>query len=119
MRRGGPRPTADPTADPGGETVFDLVPVDHVRAAVVALTLRPDTVGRTFHIAADQRLGLDTAVGWLRAPGHRITATTGAAWAAHVEAHRLPTGPSLLATVRDGGAETALRYEVSPSSRHR
>ncbi|MFD7260317.1 amino acid adenylation domain-containing protein [Streptomyces sp. NPDC059874] len=104
-----------PTEDPGGEISFDLVPVDHVRSAVVALTRRPDTVGRTFHIAADHRVTLDTAVGWLRALGHCITGTTSAAWAAHVEARRLPTGLTLLATVREGGAETALRYDVSPT----
>ncbi|MEV7521239.1 amino acid adenylation domain-containing protein [Streptomyces sp. NPDC091371] len=104
-----------PTEDPGGAVSFDLVPVDHVRSAVVALTRRPDSVGRTFHIAADERLDLGTAVGWLRGLGHRITGTTSAAWAAHVEARGLPTGLALLATVREGGAETALRYDVTPT----
>ncbi|MFE1412136.1 amino acid adenylation domain-containing protein [Streptomyces sp. NPDC058746] len=104
-----------PTEGPGGELAFDLVPVDHVRAVVVALTRRPDTVGRTFHIAADHRLRLDTAVGWLRGLGHDITGTTAAAWAARIEDRGLPTGLALLATVRDGAGETALRYEVSPT----
>ncbi|MFJ1866041.1 amino acid adenylation domain-containing protein [Streptomyces sp. NPDC088097] len=102
-----------PTEDPGRDITFDLVPVDHVRAVVVALTLRPDTIGRTFHIAADHRLGLRTAVERLRELGHSVTGTTTAAWTAHVEAHRLPAGLPLLATLREGTSETALHYDTT------
>ncbi|MFF4495324.1 amino acid adenylation domain-containing protein [Streptomyces sp. NPDC001546] len=101
-----------PTAD--GPS-FDLVPVDHVREAVVALTRRPDTVGRTFHLAADTLLPLGTAVSWLRELGYGIGDTTAAAWRTRVEERRLPRGLTVLSTVRDGPGEAALRYDTGPT----
>ncbi|MFG2987480.1 amino acid adenylation domain-containing protein [Streptomyces sp. NPDC048258] len=101
-----------PTVD---DPVFDLVPVDHVRSVVVALSRRPDSLGRTFHIAADRRLRLSTAVKWLRALGHPIADSDAAAWTAHIETHRFPTGLALLSTVRSGADETALRYDTTPT----
>lgn len=78
------------------DPAFDLVPVDHVRSVVVALSRRPDTIGRTFHIAAD---------------------CGGAAWTAPIEARRFRTGPALLSTVRSGpGPRPADDRAIAPLS---
>ncbi|NBE56632.1 thioester reductase domain-containing protein, partial [Streptomyces boluensis] len=78
---------------------FDLVPVDRAAAAIVALSLDPGAVGRTFHIAAERRLTLTTAVARLRDHGHRIVEVPPARW---LDALRsTPTGPALLAVLTD------------------
>ncbi|WP_275892623.1 thioester reductase domain-containing protein [Streptomyces tsukubensis] len=56
----------------GSHTVFPMVPVDSVSAAVVALACRPDTAGKVFHHSNDNPVPLAAMIDRLRALGHRL-----------------------------------------------
>ncbi|MFE6054006.1 thioester reductase domain-containing protein [Kitasatospora sp. NPDC056446] len=65
---------------------FQLVPVDYVSAAVLALTRRPDAVGRTFHLSGRAPVTFAEIVGHLRSFGRDLTELPPAAWRERVTA---------------------------------
>jgi thioester reductase-like protein len=67
-------------APAGVSSAFDLVPVDYVSEAIVALSQRPAAAGRTFHLAAGRLTRLDTMLGWLRERGYRLPCIDAGAW---------------------------------------
>ncbi|WP_370416322.1 amino acid adenylation domain-containing protein [Streptomyces fradiae] len=104
-------------APAGVDTAFDLVPVDHVADAVVALSLRPEAAGRTFHLAAGRLTRLDDALDVLRGMGHRLPAVEPREWLRRIG--RDPDNPAfpLLGTLAEeltgGGSEGTLRFDAS------
>jgi thioester reductase-like protein len=67
-------------APSGMDTAFDLVPVDYVSDAIVALSQRSAAAGRTFHLTAGKHLRLDTALDWLRHRGYPLACLEPRAW---------------------------------------
>ena len=65
---------------------FQLVPVDYVSAAVLALTRRPDAVGRTFHLSGRAPVTFAEIVGHLRSFGRDLTELAPEAWRERVTA---------------------------------
>jgi thioester reductase-like protein len=92
-------------ADLGG--VFRIVPVDYVSAAVVALTRRADTVGRTYHLSGRSPVSFADIAGYLRSFGHELTELDRDTWRARVTADPenalLPLLESFDAASRDAG----------------
>lgn len=99
-------------APTGVDTAFDLVPVDFVAAAVVALSRQPRSAGRTFHLTGKRPLRLDTAVARLRALGHPMMDVPPADWLAATEADpgnaAFPLLSAMAAETRGGGSEGSL-----------
>ncbi|ARQ71904.1 non-ribosomal peptide synthetase [Streptomyces marincola] len=99
------------------DTAFDLVPVDHVADAVVALSLLPGTTGRTFHLAAGRLLRLETALDWLRAVGHHLPEVSPRAWLDRIGADpanaAFPLLGTLAAELTGGGSEGSLTFDPS------
>ncbi|MEV0638639.1 thioester reductase domain-containing protein [Streptomyces sp. NPDC050619] len=56
----------------GTEGRFHLLPVDYVSAAITALSRRPETIGRTFHLFNRSALSLGQCAGFLRAIGYEL-----------------------------------------------
>ncbi|MER7044868.1 non-ribosomal peptide synthetase [Streptomyces jumonjinensis] len=83
---------------------FDLVPVDYVSRAVVALSRTPGTASRTFHLSADRRIPLARAVDWLRALGYGIDDVPLADWRRAVEGDPANTAFPLLSLLPSGAA---------------
>lgn len=52
--------------------LMDMVPVDYVSRAIVQLSLRPDAVGKVFHLTNPVPPYLDTIVEWVRAYGYPL-----------------------------------------------
>ncbi|MEU4833515.1 thioester reductase domain-containing protein, partial [Streptosporangium sp. NPDC023615] len=65
-----------------------LVPVDYVSAAIVNLSARPDTAGRTFHLYNRNGVGFDDCVEHLRALGHPLRERDWDGWRELVNADR-------------------------------
>ncbi|WP_405800100.1 amino acid adenylation domain-containing protein [Streptomyces sp. NBC_01506] len=97
-------------------TAFDLVPVDYVSAAVVALSRQPRCAGQTFHIAGERPLRMDTAVARLRALGHAVTDVPAADWLAATEADpanaAFPLLAAMAAETRGGGSEGTALFDA-------
>ncbi|MCK2244830.1 MULTISPECIES: type I polyketide synthase [unclassified Crossiella] len=70
------------------EAEFTLTPVDYVSAAIVALSRRPDSLGRTFHLHNPEPVRLTWIADALRALGHRLDPVPRADWQAAVRASR-------------------------------
>ncbi|QHY94909.1 Linear gramicidin synthase subunit D [Streptomyces sp. S4.7] len=98
------------------DTAFDLVPVDYVSAAVVALSRQPRSAGRTFHIAGERPLRMDTAVARLRALGHAVGDVPAADWLAATEADpgnaAFPLLAAMAAETRGGGSEGSALFDA-------
>ncbi|KYF81052.1 non-ribosomal peptide synthetase [Sorangium cellulosum] len=65
---------------PDMDALMDLAPVDYVSSAVVALSLRPESVGRTYHLVNPEPVR--TGVLWplLQSRGYRLRACGFEAW---------------------------------------
>ncbi|MGW1980745.1 non-ribosomal peptide synthetase [Streptomyces sp. NPDC001889] len=83
---------------------FDLVPVDYVSAAVVALSRDPRAANRTFHLASGHRLSLARTVGWLRSLGYAIEGVPLGEWRRAVESDAANTAFPLLPLLPAGAA---------------
>lgn len=103
------------------DTAFDLVPVDYVSAAVVELSRRPPSAGRTFHIAGERPLRMDTAVARLRALGHTVRDVPAADWLAATEADpgnaAFPLLAAMAAETRGGGSEGSALFDAGDTRR--
>nr|APD72066.1 type I polyketide synthase 1 [Streptomyces sp.] len=71
-------------ADLGGS--FQLVPVDYVSAAVLALARRPEAVGGTFHLSGRAPVAFAELVEHLRSFGHELAELDRSAWRDRVTA---------------------------------
>jgi amino acid adenylation domain-containing protein/thioester reductase-like protein len=56
----------------GSEVLVDLTPVDYVSRAIVHLSLRPETAGRTFHLVNPNPIPFGDLLDWLREFGYPI-----------------------------------------------
>ncbi|MCY1144093.1 amino acid adenylation domain-containing protein [Actinoplanes sp. Pm04-4] len=65
---------------------FDLVPVDYVSNAIVALSQMARAAGRTFHLAAGTLLRLETVLDWVRSWGYTAPTVPVPQWLAMIEA---------------------------------
>ncbi|MFD6989612.1 amino acid adenylation domain-containing protein [Streptomyces sp. NPDC059943] len=103
------------------DTAFDLVPVDYVSSAVVALSRQPRSAGRTFHIAGERPLRMDTAVTRLRALGHAVKDVPAADWLAATEADSgnaaFPLLAAMAAETRGGGSEGSALFDAGDTRR--
>ncbi|MGK5629466.1 thioester reductase domain-containing protein [Streptomyces sp. URMC 123] len=72
--------------DFGPEADFDLVPVDYVASAVVDLSLRPQALDGTFHLAHPTRTRFGAVVDHLRALGYDLAVVDREEWARRVTA---------------------------------
>ncbi|MEU0957092.1 amino acid adenylation domain-containing protein [Streptomyces niveus] len=103
------------------DTAFDLVPVDHVSAAVVALSRQPRSAGRTFHIAGERPLRMDAAVARLRALGHAVKDVPAADWLAATESDpgnaAFPLLSAMAAETRGGGSEGSALFDAGDTRR--
>ncbi|GGK02264.1 non-ribosomal peptide synthetase [Streptomyces camponoticapitis] len=108
-------------APSGVDTAFDLVPVDYVSAAVVALSRQPRSAGRTFHLAGERPLRMDTAVTRLRALGHAVEDVPPADWLAATEADpgnaAFPLLAAMAAETRGGGSEGSALFDARDTRR--
>ncbi|WP_432048367.1 type I polyketide synthase [Streptomyces asiaticus] len=73
-------------ADAGGR--FHLLPVDYVSAAILGISMRPETSGGTFHLFNRSSLSLADCVSQLRRLGYRLDETDWERWSAAVRADR-------------------------------
>jgi thioester reductase-like protein len=73
---------------PGLAGQFHLIPVDHVSAAVVALSTQDGSTGRTFHLYNDSSISLADCVRRLRERGYRLEAREQQDWLAAVQLGR-------------------------------
>ncbi|MER6916108.1 thioester reductase domain-containing protein [Streptomyces sp. NPDC000594] len=67
---------------------FQLVPVDYVSAAVLALARRPDAAGRTFHLSGRSSISFADIVAHLRSFGHELPELDRVTWRDKVTADR-------------------------------
>ncbi|MFJ3586742.1 thioester reductase domain-containing protein, partial [Streptomyces sp. NPDC090127] len=67
---------------------FHMLPVDYVSAAVVALSRRTGSAGRTFHLYNRSSLSLRTCATYLRSLGYELAESDHASWSAAVRADR-------------------------------
>ncbi|MFG2485862.1 amino acid adenylation domain-containing protein [Streptomyces virginiae] len=104
-------------APSGVDTAFDLVPVDYVSDAIVALSQKPSAAGRTFHLAAGRLLRLDTALGWLRAQGYALPEIDPQEWLDRIGADAdnaaFPLLGTLAAEMTGGGSEGGVVFDPS------
>jgi thioester reductase-like protein len=67
-----------PAADLSRE--FDATPVDYVSRAIVHLSLRSDSAGRSFHVFNPQPIRVGEALEWIRARGHPLRSVPPERW---------------------------------------
>ncbi|MFG2877699.1 type I polyketide synthase [Streptomyces sp. NPDC048337] len=67
---------------------FHLLPVDYVSAAIIGLSGRGGTVGRTFHLFNQSSLSLEQSVGHLRSLGYELAEKDWSDWKGSVQADR-------------------------------
>ncbi|MFD7896570.1 type I polyketide synthase [Streptomyces sp. NPDC059743] len=67
---------------------FHLLPVDYVSAAIIGISVKPDTAGGTFHLFNRSSLSLSDCVSQLRGLGYRLRDTDRQEWSAAVRADR-------------------------------
>ncbi|XXY48826.1 amino acid adenylation domain-containing protein [Sorangium sp. So ce269] len=65
---------------PDMDALLDLAPVDYVSSAVVALSLRPESVGRTYHLVNPEPVRTGAIWSILRSRGYRLRACGFEAW---------------------------------------
>ncbi|MFJ4622340.1 amino acid adenylation domain-containing protein [Streptomyces sp. NPDC088812] len=92
---------------------FDLVPVDYVSAAIVALSLAPSRAP-AFHLAHGTEVPLTRLAGWLAGLGYGLTPVTLGEWTATVEKDPRNAAFPLLAVMAPemvGTSSAALRFD--------
>ncbi|MER6016452.1 thioester reductase domain-containing protein, partial [Streptomyces bluensis] len=67
---------------------FHLLPVDYVSGAILGISRRPDTVGRTFHLFNPSSLGLAQCVRRLRELGYELAELDWDEWSERVRSDR-------------------------------
>ncbi|WP_078871672.1 non-ribosomal peptide synthetase [Streptomyces caatingaensis] len=90
----------------------DLVPVDHVSAAVVALSHDPRAIGRVHHLVNPHPVPLSEVLGHVRAFGYELTGLTFAEWARAIAADTDNAAYPLLGVLEAGsGSDGGLRFD--------
>ncbi|MFF7730907.1 amino acid adenylation domain-containing protein [Streptomyces sp. NPDC008001] len=74
------RAAPDRTVRDGLRFDVDLVPVDHVAAAVVHLARQPESEGRVFHVTNPEPLGFDVLIDCLRRLGYEVASLPYEEW---------------------------------------
>nr|WP_245703344.1 type I polyketide synthase [Streptomyces lushanensis] len=72
----------------GTDGRFHLLPVDYVSAAIIGISVKPDTAGGTFHLFNRSSLSLSDCVSQLRRLGYRLRDTGRQEWSEAVRADR-------------------------------
>ncbi|MEU3187984.1 thioester reductase domain-containing protein [Streptomyces sp. NPDC006923] len=67
---------------------FHLLPVDYVSAAIIGISVKPETAGGTFHLFNQSYLTLSDCVSQLRGLGYRLGEADWQQWSAAVRADR-------------------------------
>ncbi|MFE4947260.1 thioester reductase domain-containing protein, partial [Streptomyces sp. NPDC056641] len=67
---------------------FHLLPVDYVSGAILGVSRRPESVGRTFHLFNRSSLSLVRCVEYLRSLGYRLDELDWNSWRERVQADR-------------------------------
>jgi thioester reductase-like protein len=70
---------------------LDVSPVDYVSRSIVCLSLRPSSIGRTFHLQHPRSIHIETLTEFLRAAGYKVRSVPYWDWVACLET--LPDGP--------------------------
>ncbi|MFF6877069.1 amino acid adenylation domain-containing protein [Streptomyces sp. NPDC012474] len=103
------------------EVAFDLVPVDYVSRAVVALSGSPQAAGRTFHLASERLLPFGAAVHRLRERGYALTEVPVDAWLRAVAGSSGNAAFPLLGAFGENGAdedpEGSVRFDATDTRR--
>ncbi len=84
----------------------DLVPVDHVSAAIVALSRTPEALGRAHHLVNPRPVPLSDVLGHVRTFGYDLTGLPFTDWAGAIAADPDNAAYPLLG-VLESSAETA------------
>ncbi|WP_328345470.1 non-ribosomal peptide synthetase [Micromonospora sp. NBC_00421] len=104
-------------APTGVDTAFDLVPVNYVSNAMVALSLREDSTGRNFNLVAGMPVRLGKMVGWLRSRGYALRPVQPDEWLRRVEADTGNAAFPLLGTLGmefgGAGSEGGLSFDTA------
>ncbi len=99
------------------DVAFDLVPVDHVSRAVVALASTPEAAGRSFHLAGERLMSFSRAVACLRrALALPITDVPVKEWLRAIEAMPDNAAFPLLGVMGDGrddDPEGSVRFDTA------
>ncbi|MDT0454465.1 amino acid adenylation domain-containing protein [Streptomyces sp. DSM 41527] len=91
--------------------MIDLVPVDHVSAAVVALSHDPRAIGRVHHLVNPHPVPLSEVLGHVRAFGYELAGLPFTEWARAVAADADNAAYPLLGVLEGGaGADGGLRF---------
>ncbi|MBB2910235.1 thioester reductase-like protein [Streptosporangium becharense] len=80
----------------------DLVPVDYVSAAIVALTTRPGAIGRTFHLVGAEPVEMNRLLEYVRDFGYDLAGVTSAEWLDGVRADPGNAAYPLLSVLHPG-----------------
>jgi len=83
-------------------SLVDLIPVDYVSGALVALAARPESIGRTFHLVNPEPLETRRVLEYVRDFGYDLEGCPSAAWLALVEADPANDAYPLLSVLRPG-----------------
>jgi thioester reductase-like protein len=65
---------------------WNIVPVDFVSRAIVHLAGRPESIGQTFHLVAEDAVSWDELVAWITADGRPLDRVPYPAWLARLRA---------------------------------
>ncbi|MER7110052.1 non-ribosomal peptide synthetase [Streptomyces sp. NPDC000229] len=88
---------------------FDLVPVDHVSGAIVALASDASAARGTFHVSSERLRLFTEIVDGLRSLGYRLDDVPLADWHRHVERHPGNAAYPLLGLLPPAGTDAARR----------
>ncbi|MFB7955998.1 amino acid adenylation domain-containing protein [Streptomyces sp. NPDC056045] len=103
------------------DVAFDLVPVDHVSRAVVALASNPEAAGRNFHLAGERLMPFGRAVACVRRElGLSITDVPVREWLRAIET--LPDNAAfpllgVMGDGRDDDPEGSVRFDAADTRR--
>ncbi|MDC0773368.1 non-ribosomal peptide synthetase [Streptomyces sp. HD] len=100
---------------------FDLVPVDYLSRAVVALSRHPGAAGRNVHLSGEQLLPFGSAVDGLRGRGYRLRDVPLPVWVRAVEQSPDNAAFPLLGVLgmdgHDDDPEGSTRYDSGETAR--
>ncbi|HZM69461.1 MAG TPA: thioester reductase domain-containing protein, partial [Candidatus Cryosericum sp.] len=94
----------------GSEVLVDLTPVDYVSRAIVHLSTREESVGRTFHLVNPNPIRVADLLAWMRSYGYPIERLPVERFRHALEAYAKKSRSAALASfLRDAARRTAQR----------